>query len=91
MSPKDSIGNQLYSQSAQGMDPKYPEHGLSNDHIMAKRNEIIDVHHHPANNLPEPSGTKGQGMNAHPMIRPAKKLIDDSSHFGRGNKKQPVK
>jgi len=86
MSPKDSVGNQLYSQSAQGMDPKYPDHGLSNDHIMAKRNEIINVHKHPVNKLPRPSG----GGEA-PNIKPAKKVIDDSSHFGDGNRKQPVK
>ncbi len=86
MVPKDTKGNALYSESSQGMDPKYPQHGLSNDHLMAKRDQIVDVHHHPANNLPEPVGTKGSGMKAHPMVKGAKKTIDDSSHFGKGNK-----
>jgi hypothetical protein len=84
MVPKDSKGNALYSQSMQGMDPKYPQHGLSYDHIMPQRNEIIDSQKHPANNLPTPAG----GGNR-PVIggknKVYKKAANDSTHFGRGN------
>ena len=86
MVPKDTSGHALYQESMQGMDPKYPDHGLSYDHIMPKRNEVINVHKHPVNKLPRPSG----GGEA-PNIKPAKKVIDDSSHFGDGNRKQPVR
>ena len=86
MVKKDQQGNALYTQSMQNVDPKYPGYGLSNDHIMPKRGDVINVHHHPSNKLPRPSG----GGEA-PDLHPAKKMIDDSSHFGEGNKKQPVK
>ena len=84
MAPKDTKGNQLYSESMQGMDPKYPHHGLSNDHLMPKRNDIQDVANHPVDNRPRPMGG-GQK----PQITPPKKMIDDSSHFGKGNKAKP--
>lgn len=87
MVPKDTKGNALYTQSAQGMDPKYPQHGLSNDHLMPKRNDIVDVNKHPANNLPQPVGG-----GAKPKIggknKVYKKEMGDSSHFGRGNSPQ---
>lgn len=83
MVPKDTKGNALYSQSAQGMDPKYPQHGLSNDHLMPKRNDIIDVQKHPAKKLPQPVG--GGQAPTMPGKPKAKKTMNDQSHFGRGN------
>lgn len=80
MVPKDTKGNALHTESMQGMDPKYPQHGLSNDHLMPKRNDIIDVQKHPAKKLPKPVGG-GQP----PFMPKANKVMDDKSHFGRGN------
>lgn len=89
MVPKDTKGNALYSQSMQNIDPNYPGYGLSYDHIMPKHNDIQDVKDHPAKNVPQP---KGGGQE--PRIKGSnkvKKVVDDSSHFGEGNRKQPVK
>jgi hypothetical protein len=86
MVPKDTQGHALHSQSMQNIDPKYPGYGLSYDHVMPKDNEIQDVKDHPAKKLPQPLGGGEE-----PRIKKAKKMIDDSSFFGKGNKKQPVK